>query len=104
MNCEEAIKLVGGYLDSELDALTNEQIELHLEDCSKCREAYEAERTLVRAIRSAPYYKSPAGLSQQIQSSLRAEVDGQASQRVSSDTRGRYSAKESKRTTEHAEI
>ena len=30
MNCEEAIKLVGGFLDGELDALTSEQVELHL--------------------------------------------------------------------------
>jgi len=97
MNCEEAIKLVGGYLDGELDAMTSEQIELHLDGCSQCREAYEADRNLARAIRSAPYYKSPVELSRQIQSSLRAEVNGRARQKLSSHRRALYSAKESTR-------
>jgi len=96
MKCEEAIKLVGGYLDGELDALTSEQVELHLQDCGKCKEAYDAERDLARAIRSAPYYKSPVELGQQIRASLRAEVDGQEAQSVSPDTRAVNSAKHSK--------
>ena len=40
MNCEEATKLMDGYLDGELDALTSQKIEQHLRDCRKCEEAY----------------------------------------------------------------
>ena len=74
MNCEEAIGLVDGYLDGELDAITNQEIERHLRDCTKCAQAYESQRDLVRAIAGASYYKAPADLRQSIQSSLRAEI------------------------------
>ena len=30
MNCEEAINLMDGYLDGELDPITNQEIERHL--------------------------------------------------------------------------
>ena len=78
MNCEQATELMGGYLDGELDAVTNQEIERHLHDCSKCSQAYELERDLVRAVQSgAPYYKAPAEVRQSIESSLRAEISTQ---------------------------
>ncbi|MEY2486644.1 MAG: hypothetical protein QOG67_2203 [Verrucomicrobiota bacterium] len=86
MNCEEAIKLMDGYLDGELDALTNQEIELHLRDCSKCEQAYEAQRTLVHAIGGAlPYYKASAELRERVQSSLRQETAGGSMQNASRD-------------------
>ena len=33
MICEEAIKLMDGYLDGELDPMTSQKIEQHLRDC-----------------------------------------------------------------------
>jgi anti-sigma factor RsiW len=75
MNCEEAMKLMDGYLDGELDPITSETIERHLRDCRNCDEVYETHGSLIRAIGNAtPYYKAPAGLRDRIQSSLRAEV------------------------------
>src|SRR6059036_2356734 len=75
MNCEEATKLMDGYLDVELDPITNQEIEQHLRDCRKCEEAYEAHTALTHAIsRSAPYYKAPIELRQRVHSSLRDEV------------------------------
>src|SRR5213079_1293668 len=75
MNCEEAIKLMDGYLDGELDPLTSQTIEQHLRDCRNCEQAYETHGALVRAIGSAaPYYKAPAELRERIQSSLREEI------------------------------
>ena len=72
MNCNEIIKLVDGYVDGELDAVTNQQIELHLRDCDLCRQVYESQRNLVRTVATtAPYYKAPPGLREEIQSSLR---------------------------------
>ena len=50
MNCERAIELMSGYLDGELDAITNQEIEVHLNDCDKCTQAYEIERDLIKAI------------------------------------------------------
>jgi mycothiol system anti-sigma-R factor len=75
MNCEEAIQVMDGYLDGELDAITNQEIERHLRDCNKCAQAYESERNLISAIAGgAPYFKAPAELRQSIQSTLRAEM------------------------------
>jgi len=79
MNCEEAINLMDGYLDGELDPITNQEIERHLRDCSDCEHAYAAQRAVVRAIGSAaPYYKAPAELRERIQSSLRNEIGAKA--------------------------
>src|SRR5438132_3810603 len=75
MNCEEATKLMDGYLDGELDPIISEKIEQHLRDCRKCEEAYEAHTALTHAIsRGAPYYKAPIELRQRVHSSLRDEV------------------------------
>jgi anti-sigma factor RsiW len=75
MNCEEAIKLMDGYLDGELDPITSQGIEQHLHECQKCNQAYKTQRSLIAAIGNAtPYYKAPAGLRERIQSSLREEI------------------------------
>ena len=72
MNCEEATKLMDGYLDGELDPITNQTIEQHLRDCPNCDQAYKTHGSLIRAIGNAtPYYKAPAELRERIQSSLR---------------------------------
>ena len=75
MNCEEATKLMDGYLDGELDPITNQTIEQHLRECQKCDEAYKTHSALIRSIGNAtPYYKAPSGLRERIQSSLRDEI------------------------------
>ncbi len=72
MNCEEATKLMDGYLDGELDPMTSQKIEQHLRECRKCEQAYEAHTALTHAIsRGAPYYKAPTELRQRIHASLR---------------------------------
>ena len=80
MNCEEATKLMDGYLDGELDPITSQKIEQHLRECRKCEQAYEAHTALAHAIsRGAPYHKAPAELRQLVQSSLRDAVGVRAS-------------------------
>jgi anti-sigma factor RsiW len=75
MNCEEAKKLMDGYLDGELDPLTNQQIEEHLRQCRECEQAYKTQGAFIGAIgNGAPYYKAPARLRERIQSSLREEM------------------------------
>jgi len=75
MNCEEAIKLMDGYLDGELDPITSQTIEEHLRECHNCDQAYKTHGSLIRAIGNAtPYYKAPAELRERIQSSLREEI------------------------------
>jgi anti-sigma factor RsiW len=75
MNCEEATKLMDGYLDCELDPITNQAIEQHLRECRNCDQAYKTHGSLIRAICNAtPYYKASAELRERIQSSLREEI------------------------------
>ena len=75
MNCEEATKLMDGYLDGELDPITSQTLERHLLDCASCDQAYKTHGSLIRAIGNAtPYYKAPLGLRERFQSSLREEI------------------------------
>ena len=78
MNCEEAVKLMDGYLDGELDPITSQAIEQHLRDCACCDQAYKTHASLIRAIGNAtPYFKASAELRERIQSSLRKETSEQ---------------------------
>jgi mycothiol system anti-sigma-R factor len=71
MTCEESIKLVDGYLDRELDPISNQRIEKHLSECPRCQEVYQAQESLITALKSAaPYHRAPAELRRRIQSSL----------------------------------
>src|SRR5437870_11151004 len=84
MNCEEATKLMDGYLDGELDPITSQTIEQHLRECDKCDQAYKAHALLIRSISDkTPYYKAPAGLRERIQSSLREEIAERSPRSVS---------------------
>ena len=72
MNCEQAIKLIDGYLDGELDPIASQAIEQHLRECHNCDQAYKTHGSLIRAIGNAtPYFKASAELRERIQSSLR---------------------------------
>ena len=78
MTCDEAIKLMDGYLDGELDPITSQTIEQHLRECPRCDQAYATHGSLIRAIgNGTPYFKAPAELRERIQSSLREEIAGQ---------------------------
>src|SRR5438552_16379046 len=75
MDCREAIKLMDGYLDCELDPITSQTNEQHLRECGRCDQAYKTHGALIRAIDNAtPYFKAPAELRERIQSSLREET------------------------------
>jgi anti-sigma factor RsiW len=76
MKCEEAIKLMDGYLDGELDPITSQTIEQHLQECGRCDQAYKTHGSLIRAIgTTTPYFKASAELRERIQFSLREETN-----------------------------
>jgi len=98
MNCEEAKKLMDGYLDGELDPITSQTIEQHLRECDKCDQAYKAHALLIRSISDkAPYYKAPAGLRERIQSSLREEIAERSPRSVSRNIPSLFQSKPSER-------
>src|SRR6266446_3068990 len=95
MNCEEVTNLMDGYLDGELDPITNQTIEQHLRDCPKCEQAYEAHGALIHMIGSAtPYYKVPVELRERIQSSLREEIAERPAHSVARDAQPMFSRKQ----------
>ena len=86
MNCEEATKLMDGYLDGELDPITSQTIEQHLRECPNCDQAYKTHGSLIRVIgNAAPYYKAPAELRERIRSSLREEMVARPMRNVGRD-------------------
>ena len=88
MNCEEATKLMDGYLDGELDPITSQIIEQHLRECPDCDQAYKTHGSLIRAVGNAtPYYKAPAVLRERIQCSLREEIAERPTRNVVRDVR-----------------
>src|SRR5207302_1917692 len=98
MNCEEATRLMDGYLDGELDPITSQTIEQHLRECDKGDQAYKAHALLIRSISDkAPYYKAPAGLRERIQSSLREEIAERSPGSVSRNIPSLFQSKPSER-------
>ena len=95
MNCEEATKLMDGYLDGELDPITSQTIEQHLRECRNCDQAYKMHGSLIRALGNAtPYYKAPAELRERIQSSLRKEIGERPTQNGGQNSRSLFPRKQ----------
>ena len=87
MNCEEATKLMDGYLDGELDPITSQTIEEHLRGCPACEQTHKANSALIRAMeRATPYYKASAELRERIQISLREEIAEPPARKVVRDS------------------
>ena len=80
MTCTDIQAAIHGYLDGELDAVRNLEVEQHLQHCAVCSQTYKADQTLQGAIKTgSQYYRAPAHLRKRIQSSIR---QGDKSERV----------------------
>jgi anti-sigma factor RsiW len=74
MNHDEVSRVLGAYLDGELDLTTCMELEEHLAGCEACRQKMEADRELVAVIQSdTPRFESPPFLKTRIRAALRAE-------------------------------
>lgn len=79
MNCGAARNLVDAYIDGELDAAGNLEIERHLQDCALCSEDLASHRMLQRGLGGGELrFKSPPELRQRIQFSLRRAAKDEA--------------------------
>lgn len=73
MSCEQTQTVLHGYLDSELDAARAAEFERHLETCSECLAALEAQEKLRFAIQRAQLYEqAPVSLRRKVSASLPA--------------------------------
>jgi anti-sigma factor RsiW len=70
--------LMHGYIDGELDLLSNVQVEQHLQDCVACALEHRNHRALRSALStSSLYFNAPANLQKRIRSSVRAAAKGE---------------------------
>lgn len=73
MNCEQTQTVLHGYFDGELDAARAAEFERHLEMCSECLAALEAQEKLRSAIQRAQLYEqAPVSLRRNVRASLPA--------------------------------
>jgi len=76
MNCDDVEKLLHGYMDGELDAVTNQSIEAHLSTCSHCRAELAGFRELRGGLRQAALYdRAPAALATRVRVEARRLPD-----------------------------
>lgn len=62
LECEEAVRLMLEYLDSELDAGNNAAMQAHLQTCRSCYSRMEFERRLKKIARDVKKQTAPASL------------------------------------------
>jgi anti-sigma factor RsiW len=74
MNCREALDLVHGYIDGELDLVKSLEIEQHLGACPACKVRYDQVRELGSIIRAhAVYHAAPPALRARVAAALPRE-------------------------------
>ncbi len=67
MICQDAQRLLGGYVDGELDLLRQLEMEEHLAECAACGRARDALQVLGAAVRSDEmYYRAPVELQRRV--------------------------------------
>jgi anti-sigma factor RsiW len=72
MHCEEARRLIHGYVDGELDFPRRLEIDRHLDICYTCKRERHAWFELRLAVREqVPYFSAPPALAQRVRSMAR---------------------------------
>jgi anti-sigma factor RsiW len=73
MDCAQIGEYLHGYLDRELDPVTADTVEQHVQSCAGCRRAYERLSVLHTAIQShAAYYPVGDGLARRVRAKVGA--------------------------------
>jgi anti-sigma factor RsiW len=71
MNCRDALDLVHGYIDGELDLVKSLEIEQHLGACPACKVQYDQAREIGSGIRAhAVYHTAPPTLRARVAAAL----------------------------------
>jgi anti-sigma factor RsiW len=71
VDCHETRQLIHGYVDGELDLLTNLEVEQHLRDCPPCAQTHADLQAVRAALRGgALSFRAPPGLSRRVRSAL----------------------------------
>ena len=71
MSCEDVLSLLSTYLDSEVDEMTEADIDAHIHKCRECFSRAEFERALKKKIRSAGEMETPAATRDRLESLIK---------------------------------
>ncbi|MFC5428182.1 anti-sigma factor family protein [Paraburkholderia denitrificans] len=92
MKCDEVRPLIDASVDRELSAADEWRVREHLSGCAQCRRDAQTVQAMSKAVKSADYYRAPAGLGARIIAALPPVVAGQgarAGEIVEEPERGR---------------
>ena len=71
MTCQESVRLLSGYFDSELDLVHTIEIEDHLRTCAACTSVLEADRALRATIaRSRLHFSAPPAVVRNVRTAI----------------------------------
>lgn len=73
--CRQALAELFSYLDDEMGSIQREDVALHLDRCSDCREAFEFHHELRQLIAQRCRTEAPSDLKDRIEAALRALAD-----------------------------
>lgn len=73
MNCEQMTDLLSAFLDGELTAIEQKQVQEHLEQCPECRALYEQLQTLHTSFSDLEEIPAPENFAQGVMSRIKAE-------------------------------
>ncbi|MBT5309152.1 MAG: anti-sigma factor [Rhodospirillaceae bacterium] len=67
IDCKDVVRRLYEFIDNELDELTHDQIEHHLNDCRSCLSRHEFETTLKKRVQNAGHEKMPKKTASRLQ-------------------------------------
>lgn len=71
ISCEEVMSKLYEYLDSEIDAMTEDDIDAHIEKCRECYSRIQFERVLRRKVASAAEVTTPEDTRDRLESLIK---------------------------------
>lgn len=71
MKCEDMLKLLGDYVDGEIDPAVCREFEQHLEGCNPCKIVIDTVRKTVTLYKGTEVYELPVELRERLHRTLR---------------------------------
>ena len=71
VSCEEVLSKLHAYLDQEVDAPSEAEIDQHLHECRECFSRAEFEKTLKRKVASAAEVETPADTRERLEALIK---------------------------------
>lgn len=89
MLCRESKRLLGAYVDNEVDVMTSLALEEHVGVCVVCTHALQTQRSIKKLIRDADlYFECPPSLRQELMRALAPEAGSSRPSRLRAGFRG----------------